>query len=135
MYSLSLSLFTTPCSELHQERVLGEDLQMPVLFLSSCLAQALELASIFLNQLVWRSLLDNVALIHHQNLAAWHDGLYSQRMSVAARWSKTYPEAMSNYQDRGILKLLMHHPRDLGVGLGVDTSSRFIQYKNLVLLE
>lgn len=51
---------------------------MPVLLLSSSLAQALELASILLNQLIWRSLLDNVALVHHQDLAAGHDGLYGQ---------------------------------------------------------
>jgi hypothetical protein len=45
------------------------------LLFSGGFAQALEMASILLDQLERRALLNDTALVHHQNLVAGHDGL------------------------------------------------------------
>lgn len=111
---------------------------MPVLLLSRSPTQALELASVILYELMWRSLLHDCSLVHDQNLAAWHDCLYNQSpvcIAVNSACRSTHPESMRDDQDGNSPEFFVYNSRNLGISLGVDASGGFVQNQNLVLLE
>lgn len=104
---------------------------MVVLLHSSCLAQRLELSAILLDQLKWGSLLDEVALVHHKNLGAGHDGLHFSRGTLL----HTHSQPMGNDEHSHPHKFFMNHSADLCIRGRINTGCCFIQDQDLVLLQ
>lgn len=60
----------------------GDRHQVSELIISGSLAQALELAAIFIDEFARRSLLYYAPLIHDQDFLAWHDRLNRQPTAI-----------------------------------------------------
>ena len=82
---------------------------MSVLFLPSSHAQGLELAAILFDQIKWRTLLDQLTFVHHEDLAAWHDCLGSIRQSgyFLLVYAETYSETMGDDEYSHTFELFM----------------------------
>ena len=56
--------------------------QVMILIRPCCHAEALKLPALLLDQVQRSALLDQLSLVHHKDLAAWHDGLEIEEWSV-----------------------------------------------------